>query len=123
MFSKRFYRVCAKVTKLGRKFGATLLIFDAKEQLFHNAGDSKLLRQVKWNYNICLLWVLAYFCMVLKYYMNKEIGNYYLTLLYWLLGTITLTCYSCLRFYSFDFCRWINGIFIFFRYFHRKHLQ
>lgn len=123
MFSKRFYHVCAKATRLGRKLGATLLIFDEKEQLFHNSEDPKLLRQMKWNYNACVLWALASFSTVLKYYKKRDIENYYFTLFYWFLGTITLLCYSCLRFYSFDFCRWINGILIFFRYFHGKYFD
>lgn len=119
MFSKRFYNLCAKVTNIGRKYGATLLYFDEKEQLFHNSEDPKILRLFNWNYNLLMFWVLASFSLIPKHYIDKNIKQYNLILFHWIMELAPVLTFSILRWYSLDYCRWINGILIVFRHFHR----
>lgn len=118
MFSKRFYSICSKATNLGRKFGATLLYFDKNEQIFHNSEDPHLSRHFNLNYNLLLFWGIASFLLIPKYHIEGNAEKYNLTLFYWFMGLIAAANFSVLRWFSFDYCRWINGILILFRYFH-----
>jgi len=118
MFSKRLCKLTNFLNKLCNYLGASAGYFNPKTKTYHR--NIKQEWKVKLINNLCLFWAAAALYIVIKYFKQKDINRYNLTLAYWLAGILAVSVISIVRWFPHDICIGFNGSYHFLRHLYGK---
>ncbi len=121
MLSSRFFKMAVVITTIGRRIGATILVIDENNR-FRNSSDPKCIKRWKSSYNMLCLWIVCGFLLIPKFWFERNIERYILSIFYFSAGSaLVLVLFSMFRWNSTDACRVINGFLEFLQYLESNH--
>lgn len=122
MFSKRFYKMIALSTKLSSIVAANRLVFNSNSQLFNISNEPNLIRKLRINYSLIMLWLVSGLGIILNLYHGRNISELYVSFVHWAGIAFTLN-YMTVLWFANDYYQTINSTLHYFRYYKGNNLS
>lgn len=116
MFSQRFCKYIGIAIKLSSVFSANLLNFNANTKQFTIKRDYNKTIYVKINYCFVVFWIVASLGIILNFYLENDMSNFYIGFVYWL-AIAFVSGYMLAVWFPDDFCQTINLTFRYLNYY------